>query len=104
MEVKMGTAIEKIKTREEKDDLEESMKLLLNKACNRCGGLMITEQCLDVESNTGEFEIEIRKCISCGETIDPTILRNRQRNAQNIQEHSQKGLHFSSLKALTLGY
>ena len=55
---------------------------------------MITDLCFDVESNTGEFEIEIRKCLSCGETIDPTILLNRQRNAQNLQEHAQKELHF----------
>ncbi len=100
----MATAIEKIKPRKEQDDVERTMKLLLNKDCHRCGGLMITDQCFDVESNTGEFEIEIRKCLSCGETIDPTILRNRQRNGQQLQNHAQIGLHISKPRSLTLSH
>ena len=100
----MATAIEKIKTREEQDNIESTMKLLLSKDCHRCGGLMITEQCFDVESNTGEFEIEIRKCLSCGETIDPTILRNRQPNGQNFQDHPQKWQHLSRPRRLTLSH
>ena len=100
----MATTTEKIKTREEQDDIERAMKLLLNQDCHRCGGLMITDLCFDVESNTGEFEIEIRKCLSCGETIDPTILINRQRNAQHIQEHGQNELHFSRPGRLPLSY
>ena len=77
----------------EKSDLnnvqaEITKKLLSEKYCHRCGGLMMSEHCFDVESHTGEFEILIRKCISCGETIDPTILRNR------FQKESISNSHF----------
>ena len=100
----MTTATEKFKKREEQDDVERTMNLLFNKDCHRCGGLMVTDLCFDVESTTGEFEIEIRKCLSCGETIDPTILMNRQRNAQNLQEHAQIELHFPKPRRLPLNH
>ena len=92
------------KPNQDQHELEDFMKILLTKDCYRCGGLMITEQCFDVESNTGEFEIQIRKCLSCGETIDPTILRNRRRATQNLNDTPQKKLPFSSLPLLALSY
>ena len=66
---------------------DHPMKLLSNKYCHRCGGLMISEHCFDVESHTGEFEILTRKCLSCGESIDPTILRNRFQNKEILNRH-----------------
>ena len=45
--------------------------------CRRCGGNMISDRCLDVASDTGEVGIEVRRCIQCGDVIDPTIIRNR---------------------------
>ena len=66
---------------------DNSMKLLSNKYCHRCGGLMISEHCFEVDSHTGEFEILIRKCLTCGESIDPTILRNRFQTQQILHSH-----------------
>lgn len=37
--------------------------------CLRCGGLMVMEQLLDLQA---------RRCVQCGEVVDPVILRNRQ--------------------------
>ena len=45
--------------------------------CMRCGGLMIMEYYLDLEDDTGQIGITGLRCTSCGEVIDPVILRNR---------------------------
>lgn len=46
-------------------------------SCTRCGGLMITEYYLDLEDDSGEIGITGLRCTSCGDVIDPVILRNR---------------------------
>jgi hypothetical protein len=38
--------------------------------CTRCGGLMVTEQFIDLPAH---------RCVQCGEIVDPVILQNRQR-------------------------
>ena len=43
----------------------------------RCGGLMITEYYLDLKDDTGQIGITGLRCTSCGEVIDPVILRNQ---------------------------
>ena len=39
--------------------------------CARCGGLMVTEQHVDLSA---------QRCVQCGEVIDPVILQNRRRH------------------------
>ena len=38
---------------------------------------MVTEYYLDLEDDTGQIGITGLRCTSCGEVIDPVILRNR---------------------------
>ena len=45
--------------------------------CTRCGGLMVTEYYMDLQDDTGQIGITGFRCTSCGEVIDPVILRNR---------------------------
>ena len=45
--------------------------------CTRCGGLMVNDFCLDVLNNTGESEFAAKRCVQCGEVVDPVILQNR---------------------------
>jgi hypothetical protein len=45
--------------------------------CTRCGGLMVQDFCLDVLGNIGESEFAAKRCVQCGEVVDPVILRNR---------------------------
>jgi len=46
--------------------------------CMRCGGgVMVTEYYLDLQDDTGQIGITVLRCTSCGEVIDPVILRNR---------------------------
>lgn len=45
--------------------------------CSRCGGLMVQDFCLDILGNIGESEFIAKRCVQCGEVVDPVILRNR---------------------------
>ena len=45
--------------------------------CPRCRGLMVQDFCQDVLGNMGESEFAAKRCVQCGEVIDPVILRNR---------------------------
>ena len=45
--------------------------------CSRCGGLMVQDFCLDVVGSIGESEFAAKRCVQCGEVVDPVILRNR---------------------------
>jgi ribosomal protein S27AE len=46
--------------------------------CGRCGGLMVSDFCMDLLNSTGELEFAAKRCVQCGEVVDPVILRNRQ--------------------------
>jgi hypothetical protein len=45
--------------------------------CARCGGLMVTDFCMDLLFCIGETEFPAKRCVQCGEIVDPVILRNR---------------------------
>lgn len=46
--------------------------------CSRCGGLMVSDFCMDLLNCTGELEFAAKRCVQCGEVVDPVIERNRQ--------------------------
>ena len=46
--------------------------------CARCGGLMVTDFCMDLLFCIGETEFAARRCVQCGEIVDSVILLNRQ--------------------------
>lgn len=52
--------------------------------CARCGGLMVIEYYMDLQDDTGQIGLKAWRCTSCGEVIDPTILRNRVSPAPNL--------------------
>ena len=47
-------------------------------ACIRCGGLMVTDFSMDVLFCIGETECAAKRCVQCGEVVDPVILKNRR--------------------------
>jgi hypothetical protein len=47
-------------------------------ACTRCGGLLVSDFCMDVLGNIGEAEFAAKRCVQCGEVVDLVILRNRR--------------------------
>ncbi len=46
--------------------------------CERCNGLMVQDQSLDLLDTGDEFSIWASRCIACGNMVDPVILRNRR--------------------------
>lgn len=51
--------------------------------CSRCGGLMVSDVCLDLMNSTSELECTARRCVQCGDIIDAVILRNRSLHQQS---------------------
>lgn len=50
--------------------------------CSRCGGLMVQDHFIDMASDNGGLWVTSWRCISCGEVLDQTILKNRQYSLQ----------------------
>jgi hypothetical protein len=46
--------------------------------CSRCKGLMVVEQGFDSLIGAGPADVPLRRCVQCGEVIDPVILQNRR--------------------------
>jgi len=46
--------------------------------CPRCKGMMALERFCDLYDETGQLCFMGWRCITCGEVIDPVIVRNRQ--------------------------
>ena len=77
MEVIMARALTE-KTRDEQfGNHTVSSAASHESTCTRCGGLMVQDFCLDVLGNIGESEFAAKRCVQCGEVVDPVILRNR---------------------------
>lgn len=52
--------------------------------CSRCCGLLVKTFCVSPEEGIAGFQIEVAKCLQCGDLFDNTILENRRRS-----EHQQ---------------
>jgi hypothetical protein len=76
MEVIMAMADQKARTGEIQSQSALS-SALLQSTCVRCGGLMVNEISMDLMNSTSELECATKRCVQCGEILDPVILRNR---------------------------
>lgn len=56
---------------------EEFSVLTPQSICSRCGGLLVSDFCMDLLNSTGELEFAAKRCVQCGDVIDPVIQRNR---------------------------
>ncbi len=45
--------------------------------CTRCGGFMVNDSYLNLLNNVGESKFPAKRCVQCGEVVDPVVLRNR---------------------------
>jgi hypothetical protein len=45
--------------------------------CARCGGLMVNDSYMDLLNSFGESRFIAKRCVQCGEVIDPVIMQNR---------------------------
>lgn len=57
--------------------------------CVRCGGLMVSDLCMDLLNSTGELEFAAKRCVQCGEVVDPVIVRNRRVRLESRMVRSQ---------------
>jgi ribosomal protein S27AE len=63
--------------------------VLSHATCVRCGGLMVTEFCLDLLDDTGKLSFLARRCVQCGDLVDPIILKNRHHPAALVVHKSR---------------
>jgi hypothetical protein len=54
--------------------------------CERCGGLMIGERCMDIGESLGGYWFWAMRCIQCGDIVDEVILRNRCRPQEQVTQ------------------
>jgi hypothetical protein len=56
----------------------DDITTLMNQStCERCGGLMVDIQCLDIDDPSGQLWFDAKHCVQCGNLIDPLILKNQ---------------------------
>jgi len=48
--------------------------------CERCEGLMVSEQICDLQGMNSDLCVNGYRCILCGNIVDATILENRRRS------------------------
>ena len=77
MEVILATALTERTSDEQLGSHTVSSAVPHESTCARCGGLMVHDFCLDLLGNIGESEFAAKRCVQCGEVVDPVILRNR---------------------------
>ena len=53
-------------------------------SCTRCGGLMVGDLWMELLHSTGELELAAKRCVQCGEVVDPVIQRNRRLRRESI--------------------
>jgi hypothetical protein len=87
MEVIMARAFTEKKRAEQIGSHTVSSALPHELTCDRCGGLMVTDFYMDLLFCIGETEFAAKRCVQCGEIVDPVILRNRQlrQNSMAVQ-------------------
>ena len=52
----------------------------------RCGGLLVGYFCMDLLHSIGEPELAAKRCVQCGEVVDPVIQRNRRLRQESITD------------------
>lgn len=62
------------------DELREIANRLASRSnCDRCGGLLVADQYVDLLDDQGHLSCSAMRCVQCGDILDPVILKNRRR-------------------------
>ncbi len=59
--------------------------------CSRCHGFLVKTFCVSPEEGVADFQIEVFKCLQCGDLFDNTILENRWRSESHQIPNNKKG-------------
>jgi len=60
--------------------------------CPRCKGLMVDDWFQDIRDDTGHRYFQGKRCLVCGEVVDPVILHNRQVGPEGIPGRRRRRL------------
>ena len=71
----MGTAL--VVPRQQSIQVGDQSRIERTDRCPRCNGLMVAQWCEDLSDYSG------RRCVQCGELIDPVIMQNRRLSCGN---------------------
>jgi hypothetical protein len=74
----MATALTEKTRSEQVGNHTVSSAVTHESTCTRCGGLMVDDLCMDLLNSFGESKFVAKRCVQCGEVVDPVILSNRQ--------------------------
>ncbi len=55
----------------------ELVNLRHESTCMRCGGFMVPDFCTDLLNGAGSLDCSTRRCVQCGDIVDPVIRLNR---------------------------
>jgi hypothetical protein len=67
----------------------KKLKEVTRMDCPRCHGVMALERFCDLYDETGQLCFMGWRCLTCGEVIDPVIVRNRQRRQSPLPERTR---------------
>ena len=67
-------------------------RILATNACPRCGGLLVRTPFVDLLEEGAHPDHAARRCVQCGEIIDPIILRNRSPRRSSTVEPDRRAL------------
>lgn len=90
--------LDQIDVREKSSLPGSSTERPCDRICTRCGGLLVTHICLDLQNSANELECTAMRCVQCGDIVDSVILRNRGLGHAPYKFHSP-GSPASSLKS-----
>src|SRR3990172_11554067 len=68
--------------------------------CPRCRGLMVPDDLLDLQDEAGQRWFVARRCLICGEVLDPVILKNRSARPKPMVE---RGRHRPKVQCVSTG-
>jgi len=59
--------------------------------CERCHGLMVSEQIYDFQGMNSDLCVDGYRCLLCGNLVDATILENRRRSTEAVEPIARNG-------------
>lgn len=86
----MATAVDLTKNERTGRNRLEPNRIFNSVPCSRCTGLMVVEQGFESMLGSSEADVLLRRCVQCGDIVDPVILQNRRSQCGSELAPSQK--------------
>lgn len=80
----MAAAMEERRKVQRDDEAVVSINSHHSSTFVRCGGFMVSDCSMDLRDELGNCDVAAKRCVQCGDVVDPIILRNRQLRRESI--------------------